>query len=102
MGTASSHTLDALDEEIILSVDDVSTVGVSITGTWSGTISFYTAADSSTWWPASFTILTNTGATGYTTTTNGLWQANVNARQYLKIKMTSYTSGSADISLYEK
>lgn len=78
-------------------------VGVRVTGTWTGTLSFETSADNITW-------VAITGYNGSTfvnessTTVNGSWQVNNSsstraAYQYFRVRATSAMTGSASVSV---
>ncbi|MDB5165035.1 MAG: hypothetical protein JWL89_661 [Candidatus Saccharibacteria bacterium] len=73
-------------------------LSVQITGTWVGTITFQASNDNSTWFS---TTLINTGGTNtagnISTSANGMFYGPVTG-QYFRVRMTSYTSGTASVS----
>ena len=74
------------------------TCTADVTGTWSGTITFQVIGQSNT--PASATAYTWSSSTGATTTTsNGLFYWPSSGTQQCQVKMTSYVSGSAAVTI---
>ena len=74
------------------------TVSVAISGTWVGTIAFYYSADGITYYSQNAWAIGG-GLPVVTTTTNGQWQINAAGAKDIQVKMTSYTSGTATITL---
>ncbi len=82
--------------------DEYTDIGVRITGTWSGTLSFETSVDGTTW--TAQTMLTPLEVpTASFTTSNVVWIANSTALRsaydYFRVKATAWTSGTAVVSV---
>lgn len=80
-----------------LLVANKGSVGVQITGTFSGTLQFEQTIDGTTWttWP----VLPNGSATAVTSATAaGLWFGTVTV-QSVRVRFSAYTSGTAVVSL---
>src|SRR6185503_13499790 len=74
-------------------------IGIQITGTWSGTITFQTSSDNSTF--VSFRVVktSDTTATGITTTTsNGVFQGTITGVSIIRVVFTSWVSGTAVVT----
>lgn len=78
-------------------------VGIQVTGTFSGTLTFYGSNINPTPGDTNFTVLNlvplNGGTAVSTATTAGIWTGATAGISYLQVKFTSYVSGSATISL---
>lgn len=77
-------------------LDNFGTAGVIITGIWSGTITFEGSLDGVNY----VTIFAQSLGTGLlitTTTSNGQFLVNNAGLRSIRVKMTAYTSGTADI-----
>lgn len=97
----ANGTLGALNANIAISVGRRSTLTVHTTGTWSGTISLQVSLDGGTTWVtinagATWTRL-STGAYASTITANDIWQTGVTGFTSLRLVMTSFTSGVANV-----
>ena len=108
--TLGPWTLDALDEEVIfgpgyndMNLSDANTLYVQVhtdvSGTW--TITFQQSLDGVNW--VNFSVGPATGSFGATfsaaaSTFSNLFSAGIGGRPYMKIKMTSYTSGELTIT----
>lgn len=81
---------------IDLNVAGEGTIGIQITGTWSGTITFRSTVDNSTY--TSFLVTSTTsGSSASTTTANGIWTASVAGLTTVRVVFTSYSSGTATV-----
>lgn len=101
----SSGTLGALNATSTATYTDVATfIGVQVSGTWAGTITFQTSLDGTNWQtqavvPSNSTTLT-TAVT--TTSANGIFYTPVNLLGKLfRIQMTAYTSGTASFNFVQ-
>jgi hypothetical protein len=80
--------------EVIINLTGMATVGFQLSGTWSGTISFYGSIDGSTWYAWSCQVsqaILSTAA--ISSTSNGVWQARVAGLKAFKVAFSAYTSG---------
>lgn len=71
-------------------------VGVQVTGSWSGTLVYEASFDSVTWSQA---YLNDGGGVTFSSfTTNGLFHAPVMSIPYVRVRASSWTSGTATVS----
>jgi len=97
-----SSTLGALNASTpVLDISDADVLGISVGGTFVGTITFYCSLDNVTFYQfcvhagSSTTSTTDTA----TTTSGGVFSKPVQGLKFFKATMTVYTSGSADLVL---
>lgn len=96
-----SGTAGALNADAVASTDvsKYSWFSVQITGPYSGTMSWQGSNDGSTWAAMNaFPIGTASGGPANSTTSVGIWHGPLSVR-YLRVRMTSYTSGSAVVTV---
>lgn len=94
----SSGSLAALNAALTTtSLDSVSTVGVTITGTWVGTLSFEGRIDSSNWFSLN-AIQYGTGTIISSTTSNTQVRLNATGLAGLRVIFSAYTSGTAVVT----
>lgn len=83
---------------VALPISGYGVVGFQIAGTYSGTISFEGSIDGSNW--VAMTVYPSNSSTGVTTTTStGVWSGGVGGLQAVRARMSSYSSGTATVSL---
>lgn len=83
---------------LALSVTGQGAVAIQITGTWMGTVTFEGSVDGLTF--QALTVFPTNSTTGATTTTgNGVWSAAVAGLTIVRARMSSYTSGTATVSM---
>lgn len=71
-------------------------IGIQVTGTWVGTITFQSSVNGSTF--TSFLVLPSNSTTQVSTTTaNGIWQSAVAGLKTVRVVFTAYTSGTATV-----
>lgn len=81
-----------------LSVTGNGSVGIQITGTWTGTITFEGSVDGLTF--QAITMFPTNSITGASTTTsNGVWSASVGGLTIFRARMSTYGTGSAVLSM---
>jgi len=91
-----SGTIAANNATIDISENDGALSGIQVTGTWVGTITVEGSNDNSNF--SSLPIINRTShALTTTITSNGIYEADTNGFQYLRIKSTAWTSGTATI-----
>jgi hypothetical protein len=73
-----------------------------ITGTWSGTITFEASADGTNWFATAVKNTSEVNATTLVTTrtTNGISQIYIGGIPYVRARMSTYTSGTANILVH--
>lgn len=89
-------------ESVTVSTQGRSNLRVSITGTWTGTITFEGSVDGTTWignggLPSPVTL--GGGAITPTTSINGTWESRVAGFRLFRMRGATVTSGSATVSL---
>jgi hypothetical protein len=83
---------------VLLSVTGVGGAAVQITGTYSGTLSFEGSVDGVTFTALNLTpIASTTPATS--TTSTGVWSGGVGGLTVVRVRMSSYASGSAFVTI---
>lgn len=83
---------------LTLSVSGLAGVAIQVVGTYSGTISFEASVDGSTYVALNLTPLNSTTAATSTTST-GVWSGGVGGASIVRARMSSYTSGSASVTI---
>jgi len=82
---------------IDLNVGGQGTIGIQISGTWAGTISFLGSIDNTNY--AAVQVYPLNSSTSVTTTTgNGIWTAPIAGLSSVRVVFTIYTSGSAVVN----
>lgn len=81
-----------------LSVTGVGGVGVQVTGTFSGTLTFEGSLDGVTYTTLSLTPINSTTAVT-TATAAGVWSGGVGGLSVVRVRMSSYTSGTATVTI---
>lgn len=83
---------------VSLSVSGFGAVAVQVRGTYSGTLSFEGSVDGSTW--VAINLLPIAGTTAVSTTTGtGVWNGGVGGLSIVRVRMSSYTSGTAVVTI---
>jgi hypothetical protein len=94
----SSGSLTTLNSDVVFDNSaGYSTISFVITGTWVGTITPAVSVDNSNFlsWECA------DRATFYTSmTANGTFTADISSHRYFRLRMTSYTSGTASVSYF--
>lgn len=73
------------------------TIGIQVSGTFSGTITFSVSVNNTTF--STLTVFPPNSTTGVTTTTStGMWAANVAGYGTVRVAFTSWVSGTATVS----
>lgn len=99
----ATGTLGALNATQAITIGRRSTLTVHTTGTWVGNISLQGSLDGGTNWvtlnAASTWIVLSTGAFVAAIGANGIFQASVTGLTSLRVIMSAYTSGTANVYL---
>jgi len=95
---AVSGTITALSQTISIPTSETQTVGVQISGTWSGSLTPEVSIDGTTYYPINF-VDTGGGLLGNTWSANNLGQINVGGTLYFRVRASAWSSGTATISL---
>ena len=93
-----SGTLAAVDAAVTLQINGHSSAAIQITGMWVGTTTFEGTVDGVNWSP-----INGVGATTSTPTpiigANGLYRLTPGGLEALRIRMVTYTAGTANVSM---
>jgi len=75
-------------------------INFQITGTWVATVSFQVSNDNTNW--SSFGVFNGAGATASigATSANGVWFGTLGGFNYVRARLTAYTSGTASVVGY--
>lgn len=97
---STSGTIDANGESVTLAWREFYNggVGIQVTGTFSGTLTYQITIDGTNWVAVIATNVT-TGTTGTTTTATGVAFFNVVGAQSVRVTATSWSSGSAVVTV---
>ena len=94
-----SGNITALNEVVDLTAPNSTTQLIQIEGTWTGTLVLEGSNDNTTYYSIeAIKRDTNTKVTNITT--NGAYDANTNGWQFLRIRASAWTSGTANIKVY--
>ena len=95
----TTGSLAALNSTVSTSVlDGFGTAGVSISGTWVGTITFQATIDGTNWYNMIAQPIAG-GILASTTTVNTAVRLNITGVQDVRVLMSNYTSGTANITI---
>lgn len=94
--TSASGSLSA-PGSVSLALDGFSVVGVQVTGTWTGSLSFEGTVDNTTY--VSLNGFSGSGVISSITTVNGLWFIGVAGLQSVRVRATALSSGTAVITI---
>jgi hypothetical protein len=84
---------------IVSLAQDKGGAGVSISGTWTGTITFEGTVDGGTSWSAINAYPLNSGTAVTTATANGQWQVNVTGLTGVRARASATMTGSALVTI---
>lgn len=87
--------LDAAEEAITFSVRGLGGVGLQLTGTWAGTVSFEALIDGDAFtWVAFNMVPSNSATAASSATANGGWSANCAGYEAVRARFSTVTSGT--------
>lgn len=98
MASPSIGTLTKATDVVAGLVASFKSAILQITGTWTGTITFEASADGVAWTAVSM-IVQSTSALATTTTANGLFILDNPGYSWVRARMSSYTSGTAQVGI---
>lgn len=85
--------LSAANDALVIGVGNGGGVGIQLTGTWAGTVTFEATIDGLTW--VAFNLVPSNSATAASTTTaNGAWSANCAGYASVRARFSTATSGT--------
>ena len=94
----STGTLAAAAQTVVLTMGGKSAVGIVITGTWVGTITFEGSVDGTNWNPIN-AVAASTSTPQSTTIVNGLFRLTPAGLLQIRANMTAFTSGTATLTM---
>lgn len=86
-------SINADEQSVIIVTDGYSQVGIQITGTWAGTLEFEGTINGDTWFSLDATPVPSTTSVN-NTTANGAWIAQCPGTILVRVRCSTYTSGS--------
>lgn len=96
----SSISAQAVFQADAATLPSIGTVGINISGNFSGTLSFFGSVDGQNQFPVFATPLASSGGPQVTSTTAaGQWAVTVYGYNQVIVRMTSFTSGQATVSM---
>lgn len=95
---AATANLGVLNAETLTYLNGDGTVSVQITGTWVGTISFDASTDGTNYFAVPL-INQASEVVATTTTANAVFRGDVGAYRIFRVRMSSYTSGTAIVAV---
>ena len=95
----SSGAITALDQTVMIFTDSIGSVGIEISGTWTGQISPEISIDGSNWTSISIFVM-SVGTPTTLINGNGVWQANTVGCLYFRLHATAGITGSAQVVLH--
>ncbi len=97
-GALSAANCPALTGCVVMPATGWGSVGIQVSGTFTGTITFEASLDNSTY--TALSAFPSNSTTSVTTTTGtGLWNAGIGGFAFVRARMSSYTSGTARVTL---
>jgi hypothetical protein len=100
---ATSTTVGALNATATMYCEDADTVGIQISGTFAGTLTFQATIDGTNWVTCAVQPVGTTTPTTWVTTATaaGLWVRDCGGIKVMRVQMTAYTSGSATVTGFQ-
>lgn len=94
-----TDTLTALNDTVTLDFDGAHSVSYTITGTWSGTVSFESSPDGTNWISSEcfFSDVSNETTVASTTTNGTCSPIHLDGFHWVRARATAWTSGSATV-----
>lgn len=89
-------SINADEQSVIIVTDGYSQVGFQITGTWAGTLEFEGTINGDTWFKLDAEPFPS-GDKVNSTTANGAWKAQCATAILVRVRCSTYTSGSAKV-----
>lgn len=98
-GTITAVVACPVAGSISLGIANRASLAIQVTGTWVATLELQGSTNGVDYRAVQFTPTDGSGSAATTTTTNGLWNASVGGLRYACLHATSYTSGTATVTL---
>jgi hypothetical protein len=93
-------TIDANDEAITISnAREMGTMGLQITGTYSGTVAAQCSIDGTNWVAVRITPINTTSAVTSITDSTGIWTGSIAGCKSVRLVSTAWTSGTATVEI---
>ena len=98
INSSQQKSLTAAQDALTLEVRGAGAVGLQLTGTWSGTVSFEASIDGATY--VAFNMVPSNSATAASSATAaGCWSANCGGYAIVRARCSAYTSGTINVTL---
>ncbi len=94
----ASGTLAAQNDAVTIGCVDAGTVGVSLQGTWTGTVTFEATLDNSNWVAIKGTPLASVTSAS-TSTSTGIFQVPVSGMNLFRVRLSTAGTGSLNVVL---
>lgn len=95
---AAIATLVAANDVLRMGVANKGAIGLQLTGTWTGTVTFEATIDGLTWVALNM-VPSNSATPASTATANGAFSANVAGYTTVRARFSTATSGSVTVTL---
>jgi len=98
----TTGTLGVLNATVSSTIDDADHFSVQLTGTWAGTVTFEVSNDGTNWVSVGLVNSTSVALTTavVSTTANGLFFRVHKFTPLFRVRMSAYTSGTANVNIY--
>ena len=95
----TTGTVGVADATVSASIDDADTFIIQVSGTWAGTLTFEGSMDGTNWtaWTVVSAASTSHITAASTTTTHGLFMHETYGLSRIRVRFSTYTSGTASI-----
>lgn len=93
----TTGNMTALNQTVSILCNQFAQVSIQLTGTWAGTVTFEGSVDGgTTWWTIAPVSLASTARTTgvATSTANGAWVADATALTNVRVRFSTFTSGT--------
>lgn len=101
-GETQASSLSALNAAVTMTTEGTGSYGVQITGTFSATLSFEATIDGTNWFAVNAAPIAGTSIPVQSTTTTGQWVVPDKGFDQFRVRVSSYTSGTAVVSVIAK
>src|SRR5688572_5054204 len=96
----TTGTIDANGEAVTLEVDGKNVAQFNLSGTWLGTLVFEASIDGNSYSPLSVLTADPPRSNVTAVAGNGTFDANVGSWSHVRVRATSFASGSASVSIH--
>jgi hypothetical protein len=95
----TTGTVGVANATVSASIDDADTFIIQVSGTWAGTLTFEGSMDGTNWsvWTVVSSAAISHITAASTTTTNGLFMHETYGLSRIRVRFSTYTSGTATV-----